>query len=163
MTKNRSFTIRDFQSADAAALKSLIHRTIATCYPGHYCAEAVRFFLNYHDEEAICRDASEGCTVILERAGKIVGTGMLVADEIKRVFVEPAAQGLGMGRRIMQYLEDRARSSGVATVKLDASLPAKAFYDRLGYATVEKTSRPVENGRGLDFFKMQKVLTTVSR
>jgi N-acetylglutamate synthase-like GNAT family acetyltransferase len=163
MTRNASSTIREFQSADVAALKSLIHRTIALCYPGHYCAEAVRFFMSYHNEEAIRKDAWEGCTVVLERAGRIVGTGTLVGDEIKRVFVDPAAQRLGAGRRIMRYLEDKARSSQVTTVKLDASLPSKAFYDRLGYATVEKTFLPVENGRRLDFFKMQKILTTASR
>ena len=146
-----------------AALKSLIHRTIALCYPGHYCAEAVRFFMNYHNEEAIRRDAREGCVVVLERAGRIVGTGTLVGDEIKRVFVDPAAQRLGAGRRIMQYLEDKAHSSRVATIKLDASLPSKAFYDKLGYDTVEKTFLPVENARRLDFFKMRKILTTVSR
>jgi N-acetylglutamate synthase-like GNAT family acetyltransferase len=154
--------MREFQNADVAALKSLIHRTIALCYPGHYCAEAVRFFMNYHNEEAIRQDAREGCTVVLERAGRIVGTGTLVGDEIERVFVDPAAQRLGTGRRIMQYLEDKARSSQVATIKLDASLPSKAFYDKLGYATVEKAFLPVENGHRLDFFKMQKILATAS-
>jgi len=163
MTRNGSSTIREFQSADAAALKSLIHRTIALCYPGHYCAEAVRFFLNYHNEEAICRDAREGCTIVLARAGRIVGTGTLVGNEIKRVFVDPAAQRLGTGRRIMRYLEDKACSLQVATVELDASLPSKAFYDKLGYATVEKTFLPVENGRRLDFFKMRKILSTTLR
>jgi len=155
--------MREFQSTDVAALKSLIHRTIARCYPGQYCAEAIRFFMNYHSDEAIRRDAREGCTVVLERAGRIVGTGTLVGDEIKRVFVDPAAQRLGAGRRIMQYLEDKARSSQVPTIKLDASLPSKAFYDKLGYATMEKAFLPVENGRRLDFFKMQKILTTTSK
>jgi N-acetylglutamate synthase-like GNAT family acetyltransferase len=163
MTRKTDYTWRDFREADVPALKSLIHRTIARCYPGHYCAEAVRFFLTYHNEEAIRRDAREGCTVVLERAGRIVGTGTIVHDEIKRVSVDPLAQGQGTGRRIMERLEDRARSSQVTTIKLDASLPSKVFYDRLGYATVEKTFLPVENGRRLDFFKMKKALGTVSR
>jgi N-acetylglutamate synthase-like GNAT family acetyltransferase len=72
--------------------------------------------------------------------------------------VDPMAQRQGAGRQIMQYLEQRARSSGVAIVRLDASLPSKAFYDKLGYVTVEATFLPVENGRRLDFFRMQKEL-----
>lgn len=163
MTRKTDYTWRDFREADVPALKSLIHRTIALCYPGHYCAEAVRFFLNYHNEEAIRRDAREGCTVVLERAGRLAGTGTVVGDEIKRVFVDPAAQGQGVGRRIMERLEDKARSSHVRTIRLDASLPSKVFYDRLGYTTVEKTFLPVGNGRRLDFFKMQKALGIVSR
>jgi N-acetylglutamate synthase-like GNAT family acetyltransferase len=158
MTQKSPSRIRPFRETDLMFLKSLIHRTIATCYPGHYCLEAVRFFTDYHDEQAIRRDAEAGCTVVLDNAGRIIGTGTLVGDEIKRVFVDPMMQKQGAGRRIMKYLEEKARSLGVTTVKLDASLPSKAFYDKLGYATVEKTFRPVENNRRLDFFRMQKEL-----
>jgi GNAT superfamily N-acetyltransferase len=151
-------TIREFQRADLPAVKLLIHRTIALCYPGHYGPEAVRFFTNYHNEEAILRDAEAGCTIVLDKAGRILGTGTLVSDEIKRVFVDPLFQKLGFGRRIMQHLEEAAALRGVEIVRLDASLPSKPFYDGLGYTTVEAAFLPVENDRRLDFFKMQKTL-----
>jgi N-acetylglutamate synthase-like GNAT family acetyltransferase len=114
--------------------------------------------MNYHDEQAVRRDARAGCIVVLERAGRTIATGTLVGDEIKRVFVDPMAQRRGAGRRIMRYLEEKARSLGIATVRLDASLPSKAFYDTLGYVTIEKTFLPLENDRRLDFFKMQRSL-----
>ena len=151
-------TIRTFQAADRVRLQALIQRTIDICYCGHYCAEAVRFFKGYHSEQAIRRDAQEGCTVVLDRAGRILGTGTLVGDEIKRVFVDPACQRQGLGRLIMHDIEERAASSGANSIRLDASLPSKAFYDQLGYATVEAAFLEVENGRRLDFFRMQKIL-----
>jgi len=151
-------TIREFQKADLPALKALVHKTIATCYPGHYCVEAVRFFIDYHSEEAILQDAQKGRTLVLVRAGRILGTGSIVDNEIKRVFVDPAFQKQGFGRRIMRQLEEAAARQGAGIVKLDASLPSKAFYDRLGYVTVEPAFLPVGNGRRLDFFKMQKAL-----
>lgn len=146
---------------DLFALKSLIHRTIAVCYAGHYCTEAVHFFLDYHSEQAVLRDAQEGRTVVLDKAGRILGTGTLVGDEIKRVFVDPAFHKHGFGRRIMQHLEATAATSGVTVVRLDASLPSKAFYDELGYVTLRQASLDVENGRRLDFYKMQKTLTAM--
>ena len=158
MMKEVHSIIRTFCEADLMSLKSMIHRTIAICYPGHYCMEAVRFFMNYHDEQAIRRDAREGCTVVLDRAGRVIGTGTLAGDEIKRVFVDPVAQRRGAGRRIVQYLEEKARLSGVATVRLDASLPSKTFYDKLGYVTVERASLPLANGQRLDYFKMRRNL-----
>ena len=158
MAREIAAMIREFQRADLAALKALVHKTIATCYPSHYCAEAVRFFIDYHDAEAILRDAKEGRTMVLDKASRILGTGTLVGGEIKRVFVDPTFQKQGFGRRIVQHLEETAALQGVKTVKLDASLPSKAFYDRLGYATVEAAFLPVENGQRLDFFKMQKTL-----
>jgi len=148
--------LREFLTTDLFAVKSLVHRTIAVCYPGHYCLEAVRFFANYHSEQAILQDAKEGCTLVLDRAGRILGTGTLVGDEIKRLFIEPGLQRHGLGRLIMQRLESRAISLGIGTVRLDASLPAKAFYDSLGYTTLGETFLSVENGRRLDYFKMCK-------
>ena len=151
-------TIRESERADLPALKALVHKTITTCYPGHYVVEAVRFFVDYHSEEAILQDAEKGRTVVLDNAGRILGTGTLVGDEIKRVFVDPTFQKQGFGRQIMQKLEESAARQGAAAVKLDASLPSHAFYDRLGYVTVEPAFLPVENGQRLDFFKMQKTL-----
>jgi GNAT superfamily N-acetyltransferase len=158
MAREASSIIRPFRKTDLPALKSLIHRTIATCYPGHYGPEAVRLFVNYHEEGAILRDAEEGRAVVLDKAGRILGTGTLVGDEIKRVFVDPVFQRQGWGRLIIQHIEEAAALLKIKTVRLDASLPSKAFYDRLGYVTVEATFLPVANGRRLDFFKMQKTL-----
>jgi len=159
MEQKNSPTVRMYQAGDQVPLQVLIHRTIDICYCGHYCAEAVRFFKGYHSEQAIRRDAQEGCTVVLDRAGRILGTGTLVGDEIRRVFVDPASQRQGLGRLIMRHLEERAAASGVNSIRLDASLPSKAFYDRLGYATVEAAFLEVENGRRLDFFRMRKMMS----
>ena len=75
-----------------------------------------------------------------------------------RVFVEPAFQKRGFGKLIMQKLEEKAISQGIKIVKLDASLPSKKFYDSLGYVTLEKTFLEVENGKKLDYYKMEKSL-----
>lgn len=158
MAREIAAMIRDFQRADLAALKALVHKTIATCYPSRYCTEAVRFFLDYHDAAAILRDAQEGRTIVLDKASRILGTGTLVGGEIKRVFVDPTFQKQGFGRRIVQHLEEAADRRGVQTVKLDASLPSQVFYERLGYVTTQTAFLPVENGQRLDFFKMQKTL-----
>jgi hypothetical protein len=37
-------------------------------------------------------------------------------------------------------------------------LPSKRFYDSLGYITLEETFLEVENGKRLDYYKMQKSL-----
>jgi GNAT superfamily N-acetyltransferase len=158
MAREIAAMIRESQRADLAAIKALVHKTITTCYPSRYCAEAVRFFIDYHDAEAILRDAREGRTMVLDKASRILGTGSLVGGEIKRVFVDPTFQKQGFGRRIVERLEEAATRQGVKTVKLDASLPSKVFYERLGYVTTQAAFLPVENGRRLDFFKMQKTL-----
>ena len=76
-----------------------------------------------------------------------------------RVFVVPEFQKLGFGKLIMHNLEEKALSTAITAVTLDASLPSKRFYDSLGYVTLEETFLEVENGKKLDYYKMEKSLT----
>ena len=156
MSKQDNISIRKFKSSDLCIVRSLIQNTIDVCYSNVYSKEAVRFFKDWHCDENVLKDANEGHTIVLERVSRIIGTGTIVGDEIKRVFVDPAFQKNGFGKILMQKLEGKALLAGVGVVKLDASLPSKRFYDSLGYVTLEETFLEVENGKRLDYFKMQK-------
>lgn len=154
----KNVKMRKFERADLAEVKNLIDKTIDTCYQRVYCAEAVQFFKDWHCNDSILADAEEGYTVVAKQGGQVIGTGTIVGNEIKRVFVDPAFQNRGFGRLIMRELEDHAISAGTDLVTLDASLPSKKFYDLLGYITLEKTFREVKNGRRLDYYRMEKKL-----
>jgi GNAT superfamily N-acetyltransferase len=150
--------IREFKKTDLAAVRNLVDKTIDICYSNIYCDEAVQFFKGWHHNNKILNNAKEGYTIVLERDGRIVGTGTVVGDEIARVFVEPGSQKCGIGKLIMQKLEEKALSQGIHIVKLDASLPSKKFYDLLGYVTLEETFLEVENDKKLHYYKMEKSL-----
>jgi GNAT superfamily N-acetyltransferase len=151
-------TIRKFTPSDLDTVRALIQRTIDVCYSGIYPEEAVWFFKAWHCDDNILRDAKEGYTILLEKDRRIIGTGTIVSNEIKRVFVEPEFQKHGFGKLIMQRLEEKALSAGISIVDLSASLPSKKFYDSLGYVTLEETFIEVENGKKLDFYRMEKSL-----
>ncbi len=161
MPKGNGIRIRKFASSDLRAVKKLIRRTINICYSPVYPKEVLKWFLNYHNEENILKDAKEGYTVVLKRNSQIIGTGTIIDSHICRVFVEPKMQKQGLGKLIMQKLETKAISDGVKTVNLHASLPSKKFYDSLGYTTVEKSFREVENSEKLHYYEMKKTLRKV--
>ena len=154
--RRMKFKIRKFKSSDLNSVRNLIHSTIDVCYSDAYPKEAVKFFLDYHSNGKILKSAKDGFTIVLEKNGGIIATGTIVDDHILRVFVEPAFQKQGLGKLLMQKLEHKALSAEISIVKLDASLPAKRFYDLLGYITVEKTFVKVDKGQKLHYFKMQK-------
>ncbi len=57
--------------------------------------------------------------------------------EVKRLLVLPDARGSGVGRRLMQHLEDAARDLGLGLIRLEtghALRPAMQLYSALGYA-----------------------------
>jgi DNA-binding MarR family transcriptional regulator len=60
--------------------------------------------------------------------------------EIKRMWVAPAARGLGIGRRLLAELEARAVASGARAARLDtnrALTEAVALYRSAGYVEIE--------------------------
>jgi putative acetyltransferase len=73
--------------------------------------------------------------------GKIAGCGAFVNQgegyaEIKRMFVLPEFRGMKLGRRILEELENLARSSGLELARLETGpyQPEALFlYERAGY------------------------------
>ncbi len=61
--------------------------------------------------------------------------------------VDPAFQGRGYGRRLVETLEDRAREAGFARMVLDTNVAlrgVRALYESLGYRAVGREDRGVE-------------------
>lgn len=86
-----------------------------------------------------------GAFLIARFSGRPVGCAALkrsgpeVAD-IKRMWIAPAARGLGLGVRLLDALEARARSFGLRVIRLEtnkALTEAQALYRRQGYREVE--------------------------
>ena len=73
--------------------------------------------------------------------GRIVGSAGWMPDAsdqhaavIRAVFVDPGYQGLGVGRRIIQTVEDAAVTAGFVKIVVPAAMTARGFYRRLGYS-----------------------------
>ena len=158
MEKQQNYNIREFSLSDLEAVRKVIIDTIEACYPVAYCREAVDFFKEHHRVENLLKSVKKDYIIVLEMDGRIVGTGTLERDEITRVFVLPEYQGLGLGKMIMQTLEEKARSQGIKAVNIDASLVSLDFYHHLGYETTSVMYIPVENDQRLDYEEMKKVL-----
>lgn len=61
--------------------------------------------------------------------------------EIKRMWIAPEVRGLGLARRLLGDLEERARAMGVARIRLDTNATlgeAQALYSRSGYKPIPR-------------------------
>ena len=73
---------------------------------------------------------------------------------ISQLFVVSTKQQKGIGQSLLDFVEQRARESGVSHLTVRASLNAVAFYEKCGF---EITTAPQEK-TGIRFQPMQKML-----
>jgi DNA-binding MarR family transcriptional regulator len=86
-----------------------------------------------------------GCFLIAYLHGEPVGCGGVKhlpggPSDIKRMWVSPAARGLGLGRRLLGELEQRVRDSGATVARLETNRvlsEAIGLYRSAGYVEVE--------------------------
>lgn len=81
--------------------------------------------------------------VVFYDDGKPVATGRAFQSADKpseyilgRIAVMKPYRGTGLGRELMDALEDAARQRGAATVMLGAQCRARGFYEKCGYEAV---------------------------
>jgi GNAT superfamily N-acetyltransferase len=93
------------------------------------------------------KDEYEGNAIHLaawDDSGKIVAVGRLHPftgnrGQIRYMAVEPAAQGRGIGKALLQELELRAIEDGIVEIYLNAREEALRFYKQAGYEVLGST------------------------
>ncbi len=106
----------------------------------HYTAEQIEAWAGRLIQDYYTPDPDVFFVAVADD-GSIVGFGELnlKTGEIEAVFVAPEHGRRGIGRRLLQFLEDLAAQHGLTRLVLDASLNAVAFYEQLGYRQTEPT------------------------
>jgi ribosomal protein S18 acetylase RimI-like enzyme len=89
---------------------------------------------------SFARRGTHSTILVAERAGRVVATAMLGDDGhrgwVHYVAADPAQQGSGLGRAIMEAAENWLAARGVWKVQLlvrEDNAPVRKFYEHLGY------------------------------
>jgi len=123
--------------------------TARWCLEEYFRELARRFDAGFDPAQSISANAEEltppaGVFVVARLGRRPIGCGALkVKDrdigEIKRMWVHEEMRGLGIGLRILQELEAKAREFGLSTLRLETNRilkEAQALYRRCGYREV---------------------------
>lgn len=129
--------MRTLTPADLPAAMSLLERVGLASG----AANIVRY-LRWQPDGCWCNDAVTGMVTVL-RHGPVGFVGCMA--------VEPAAQGRGLGRALLEHAQADARRAGVTTFLLEATPDGRRLYEKLGYTVEHATwivgkdaTRPVE-------------------
>jgi DNA-binding MarR family transcriptional regulator/GNAT superfamily N-acetyltransferase len=109
-------------------------------FPGGFDADAARAA----DAAAVADGAA--VFVVASSDGLSVGCGGVqrltaTTGEIKRMWIDPAWRGAGLGSRLLRHLESLAAELGYQTVRLDTNgtlTDAIALYERAGYRRIAR-------------------------
>ena len=132
--------IRRFTEQDAQAVSELIITTMRISNTKDYPAETLEELVKTETPEHVLQRASWTHFYVAEEAGKIIGCGAIgpywgKEDEssLFTIFVLPEYQGKGVGRMIVETLEQDEFFLRARRVEIPASVTGVPFYLRMGY------------------------------
>ncbi|MDU9416263.1 GNAT family N-acetyltransferase [Pseudomonas sp. zfem005] len=138
------YQIRTATADDAAAISQVVRLALAESNARDYPAAVIASVQANFGPEQVRGLLAAREVLVAEEAGCVIGTASLDGDVVRTVFVAPGAQGLGVGRRLMEQVEALARERGVAVLKVPSSITAEGFYAGLGFQAVQQIIRGEE-------------------
>lgn len=132
--------IRRFEEKDAQAVSALIAKTLRTTNIQDYSPEFIEHEVSVLTPEYIAWRASWTHFYVACEDESIIGCGAIgpywgseAESSLFTIFVLPQHQGRGIGRKIVETLEQDEYALRAKRIEIPASVTACEFYRKLGY------------------------------
>ena len=141
--------IRRFAESDAEAVSQMIRTTIEISNKKDYPEELMDELIRSETPEHVIGRSGWTHMYVAQDEGKIIGCGAIgpywgKEDEssLFTIFVLPEYQGKGVGRKIVETLEQDEFFIRAKRVEIPASITGVPFYLRMGYHYKNGISEP---------------------
>ncbi len=126
---------------------------------GDYSPEQVRAWAPAPPDPAAWHARMSGRhTLVAERGDEVVGFAELEGDgHLDMLYCRADAVGRGVGSLLLAAVERRARGLGLGRISTEASITARPFFGRHGFAVLRRNT-VWRQGTALTNFSMQKLL-----
>ena len=135
------FSVRKFQIEDAEEVSALIIKTLRTTNIKDYSSEYIENDVKMFTPNGVIERASWTHFYVVCDNDIIVGCGAIgpywgKEDEssLFNIFVLPEYQGKGVGRKIIETLEQDEFFVRAKRIEIPASITACEFYKKMGYS-----------------------------
>jgi len=141
--------IRPFEQTDAVAVSELIRNTIRISNVKDYPIELMERLIESQTPQHVIERASWTHFYVVQQQKKIIGCGAIgpywgKEDEssLFTIFVLPEYQGKGIGRAIIDTLENDIYFLRAKRIEIPASITGVPFYLKMGYHFKDGISEP---------------------
>lgn len=128
--------VRPATSEDAAAISRVVIAALQKSNSHDYSPDVITQVEKSFTPEAISALLGKRKVFVAWLREDIAGTASLEGDVVRSVFVDPAYQGRGIGRQLMEVIQATAASSGIGALRVPSSITAQSFYATLGYQKI---------------------------
>lgn len=153
-----TFDIRAASLGDASAICDVLHESIQLCCKADHhddTAIVARWLANKTTENVKkWVTAPDSVALVASRGHDMLGVALLTGHELALCYVIPRALHLGVGKALLQSIEEAASTRGVEVLTLDSTKTALPFYTRNGFLFCG----PVRFWAGLEAQPMSKTL-----
>ena len=133
--------IRYFKDSDADEVSTLVCRNLREVNSKDYPPNIIEKITEGFTSDKIQHFARQREMFVMENEGKIVGTASLVRDTKTEdeqyacltLFVLPEWHGKGIGKQLMNRIEESAKCKGSKVLQVPASLTSISFYRKVKY------------------------------
>ena len=136
--------IRPATQDDAAAISRVVIAALRESNARDYAPEVISRIEQSFTPQAVAALLGTRRVFVASLHGMPIATASLDGEVVRTVFVDPAHQGGGVGRRLMETLHAEALHLGMAKLLVPSSLTAEGFYAGLGYRKVRDEFHGVE-------------------
>ncbi|SMY08107.1 GNAT family N-acetyltransferase [Flavimaricola marinus] len=139
---------------------ALVVRILQVSSLPDYGPDNIARLVSHFTPETVAEAIDRNNMILAESNGRMLATASLggtAADPqayaLRTFFVDPDAQGMGIGSRLLPQLEAHARDLGVTALPVRSSISGMPFYEARGFEVVDE----VWDGDALTF-QMSKTL-----
>jgi putative acetyltransferase len=129
--------IRQIRDADVDDTSNLIIHCLNKINRLHYSDKVIDEIIAKNTPENIKNDMQDELIVVADLYGKIIGTARVQTEKKKNyfgsVFVHPDYINQGIGRELLNNLEELLSRQGTEKVIILSSVNAVEFYEKQGY------------------------------
>lgn len=157
------FTIRKIKENDIENCIYLFQQTVHSVNKKDYTTQQLNAWAplvepklidNYSYWESLLKNIS----YVAESNNQLVGFGDITSEGyLDRLFIHKDFQKLGIATAIVEKLENEAITHGVEEITTHASITAKPFFEKMGFAVFKEQQWPIRGVKLANFIMKKKV------
>jgi putative acetyltransferase len=161
---NSQFIIlRPARQQDSESIFKVFYDSVKVLNREHYTPDQIQALLDHKMPYARNSGAWGRVVYVAVVNNTIAGFAALQGTMINAVFVRPRFIRQGIGRQLLNVLEDEARSRKIRKLSVISSMTGKPFYEACGYHCQHDVHLSLNAEIGVDCVQMEKTLIEVEQ